>query len=335
MTSGIQSVPSTPKLSKLYSTKVLSRRTKKVLDFDGNDSYIEENDATYLEPETSVLSEDSDSLLEEITEEDLKGLDELDNSFSDDKDTLEPVKDSDEKTESDETERYSSFRSFLTKHEIPRKVLHSSIGVVTLYLYSLGVKHTQIIPFQVSLFVVIFVNDYIRFHNPEFNKRVIKFWWFIIREKEINSYNGTLWFLLGLAIVFTLYPKDISVMSVLLLSWADTAASTFGRLYGKYTPQITQGKSLAGSTAAFIAGSASCYLFYGFMIPNYGPFVDREGDIMWNSATSLLNLHLLAFMTGIFASVSEFINLFNFDDNFTIPILSSTLLFGAIKACQC
>jgi diacylglycerol kinase (CTP) len=65
------------------------------------------------------------------------------------------------------------------------------------------------------------------------------------------------------------------------LSWADTAASTFGRLWGRHTPPLPSRvpilglplaprKSLAGFLAASITGAAVVFFFWSWLIPAVG-----------------------------------------------------------------
>ena len=62
------------------------------------------------------------------------------------------------------------------------------------------------------------------------------------------------------------------------LSWADTAASTFGRLWGSRTPPLPSHvpilglplaprKSLAGFLAAFVTGTAIVFSFWSWFVP--------------------------------------------------------------------
>ena len=62
------------------------------------------------------------------------------------------------------------------------------------------------------------------------------------------------------------------------LSWADTAASTFGRLWGSRTPPLparvpilglplAPRKSLAGFLAAFVTGTAIAFSFWSWFVP--------------------------------------------------------------------
>lgn len=176
-----------------------------------------------------------------------------------------------------------------------------------------------------------------------------------MRETEVSGYNGVIWYLLGAYAVLRFLPKDVGVMSILLLSWCDTAASTFGRLYGRYTFQLRKGKSFAGSLAAWFVGVATAAAFWGWFVPYIGAFPnDPEGSSMftgslnlipnyvrnllgWTTETSKaiitgpLALGVMSFASGIVAAGSEFVDIFGWDDNITIPVLSGFGLWGFLK----
>ena len=171
-----------------------------------------------------------------------------------------------------------------------------------------------------------------------------------MRESEAHDkFNGVIGYLAGLWVTLRFCQKDVAVMSVLLLSWCDTAASTFGRLWGKYTPRIRRGKSLAGSLAAFAVGVVTAGVFWGGLGPltdstfNTGanafafqgtltlPVVvrDRFGLGLREATISGWSaLGVLSVFSGLTASVSEAIDLWGLDDNLTIPILSGIGLGG-------
>lgn len=171
-----------------------------------------------------------------------------------------------------------------------------------------------------------------------------------MRESEVNEkYNGVIWYLLGAGVALRFFPKDIGALSILLLSWCDTAASTIGRLYGQYTPRIRRGKSLAGSTAAAVVGVAAAGLFYGVLVPRYFGF---EDTFMFKSTLTLpeaakqsfgltgsgrgiiggwLALGVIGLWSGLVASASEVVDLWGLDDNLTIPVLSGIGLWGFLK----
>jgi len=169
-----------------------------------------------------------------------------------------------------------------------------------------------------------------------------------MRESEVHDrYNGVIWYLLGTWIAMRFMPKDVGVMSILLLSWCDTAASTIGRKYGKYTPKIRQGKSLAGTAAACVVGIATAVVWWGWVVPaNYGweDTFQFKGELnaprlpgltpqtaLTPVATGWLALGVMSLWSGVVASVSEAIDIFDWDDNLTIPVLSGIGLWGFLK----
>jgi len=194
--------------------------------------------------------------------------------------------------------------------------------------------------------------DYLRHAYPSLNRFYVRFLGALMRETEYDGWNGVIWYLLGAWIVLGFFPKDVGVMGVLLLSWCDTAASTVGRAWGRFTPRLRRGKSLAGSLAAFTVGVITAAFFWGWLAPRTGSFA---GDVDWpfmykgtlslpttirstlglteNQATvgGILSLSLMSLWTGFVASASEVIDLFGWDDNLTIPLLSGIGIFGFLK----
>ena len=314
---------------------------KTILDFDSNQSYIEEEDRTYIYNNSSILDDDDE--LEDAEAEDDEDSYELDDTEieieeDDSSIVLEKVANSttdfSKDSNSSATEKPSlTFYQFLKKHEIPRKLFHSSIGVLTLWLYTIGVTVPQLFIPLGSVFTVLLVNDLVRLNNPVLNEKICSVMSFVIRDNEYNSYNGTLFYLVGVLIVLYAYPKDISVLSILLLSWADTAASTFGRAFGKYTPQIASGKSLAGCLASCVTGVLTAYLWYGYFIPQYN-YWNQPGEIYWNASSNKLSLPIYSLLIGVITSISEVIDLAGIDDNFTIPVFSGTCIYWLVRLTQ-
>ncbi|KAL4870909.1 hypothetical protein BDV12DRAFT_164893 [Aspergillus spectabilis] len=251
---------------------------------------------------------------------------------------------------------HTRYRSFIHRHEIPRKLLHVSIGFVTLHLYSRGVQTHQITPWLFSALVPIAATDILRHRSERINKIYIRCMGALMRETEVSGYNGVIWYLVGAYTVLRFFPKDIGVMGVLLLSWCDTAASTFGRLYGRYTYSLRKGKSAAGTLAAWLVGVVTAAAFWGWFVPYIGSFPNDPEDaflftgrlnllpdpvkrlIGWTvsteSATVItgpLALGIMSVVSGLVAAGSEFIDLFGWDDNLTIPVLSGIGLWGFLK----
>lgn len=194
--------------------------------------------------------------------------------------------------------------------------------------------------------------DYLRHNYPSLNRFYVRAMGAFMRETEYEGWNGVIWYLLGAWIVLGFFPKDVGVMGVLLLSWCDTAASTVGRAYGRYTPRIRRGKSLAGSLAAFAVGVITAISFWGWLAPRTGPFVDDINyPFMFTGTLTLpefirnpvglteaqatiagkLALGVMSLWGGFVASASEVVDIYGWDDNLTIPVLSGIGMWGFLK----
>jgi diacylglycerol kinase (CTP) len=237
---------------------------------------------------------------------------------------------------------HREWRMFIHKHEIPRKALHVSIGFLGLALYHKGVQPDQIHPYLLYAFVPIFTLDLLRFRWDGLNRLYIKVVGALMRESEAHDqFNGVISYLGGLWLTLFFCKKDVALMSVLLLSWCDTAASTFGRLWGKYTPRVRRGKSLAGSLAAFTVGVVTAGMFWGVLAPlTNGAFDEGVNSFAFQGTLTLPAfvrdrlsmsmqeatisgppaLAVLSVVSGVVVSVSEAIDLWGLDDNLTIPI---------------
>ena len=241
------------------------------------------------------------------------------------------------------------WRTFVHKHEVPRKLLHVSIGFFVIWLYLSGTQTRSVAPYLMAALVPIATVDVIRHNYEPFNRFYVRVLGALMRESEFSGYNGVIFYLLGAWIVLYCFPKDVGVMGTLLLSWCDTAASTFGRAWGRYTPRLRKGKSLAGSAAAFVVGVATSYFFWGWLVPTWGPMAGDEGFMFkgvlrlpqvvsdalgWKAPAVLsggLALGIMSLWSGLVASVSELVDVFGLDDNLTIPALSGLGIWGFLK----
>ncbi|KAK4140786.1 uncharacterized protein C8A04DRAFT_14613 [Dichotomopilus funicola] len=242
------------------------------------------------------------------------------------------------------------WRAFVHKHEVPRKALHVSIGFFVVWLYLSGTQTRAVCPYLMAALVPIAAVDVLRHNYAPFNRFYVRVLGALMRESEFDGYNGVIFYLLGAWAVLYWFPKDVGVMGTLLLSWCDTAASTFGRLYGRYTPRIRKGKSLAGSLAAFLVGVGTSVFWWGWLVPTKGPFPGDE-LFMFTGALSLprvvveavgmepakatitggLALGVMSVWSGLVAATSEALDVFGWDDNLTIPVLSGLGIWGFLK----
>ncbi|CAJ2511450.1 Uu.00g070750.m01.CDS01 [Anthostomella pinea] len=244
------------------------------------------------------------------------------------------------------------FRNLIHKHEVPRKVLHVSIGFFVYWLYVSGTQPSSVAPVLLAALIPIATTDFLRHKYPSLNRFYVNCLGALMRESEYAGWNGVVFYLLGAWLVLQFLPKDVSVVAVMLLSWCDTAASTFGRLYGIYTPRLRRGKSLAGSLAAFLVGVVTAGWFWGWLAPKTGPFPgDEQNPFMFRGLLRLpafasgalgltesqatiggtVALALVSLWSGLAAASSEVVDIFGLDDNLTIPVLSGIGIWGFLK----
>nr|ODN90137.1 hypothetical protein L203_02060 [Cryptococcus depauperatus CBS 7841] len=218
--------------------------------------------------------------------------------------------------------------------EIPRKTFHSSIGFLTLYLNYLNPRSlSQLISTLTVLLVGISLTDYFRLKYPTFADVWELAVGFLMRESERDKVNGVVWYLLGVIWVLSLYPRDVAVVSILILSWSDTTASTIGRLWGRYTPPLPSHflgikflpfaprKSLAGFLAATVTGYLICIGFWWSGSNGRWIVLDMQGYRPWQ-----WGLWATGGVVGVGGAIVEALDL-GIDDNLTLPILSGAIIW--------
>ncbi|OLL24753.1 CTP-dependent diacylglycerol kinase 1, partial [Neolecta irregularis DAH-3] len=224
-----------------------------------------------------------------------------------------------------ETRKMTLWEKIYKKYEFPRKFLHVSVGFLTLYLDYIGMRPSQITPLLIAIFIPVFFADLIRFKSRRFNRLYQHVLGFLMRDDEKLGWNGTLSYIIGLWTVLSFFPRDIAIVSILLLSWCDTAASTLGRKFGRNGPFLRKGKSLVGSLSAVVIGCAAAYLYW--------VIIAVDESTTWNRFQSHLSVVQLCSITGLIAGISEAVDIYKLDDNVVLPIVSASLLWLILDVC--
>lgn len=205
-----------------------------------------------------------------------------------------------------------------------------------MYLYFHGADTKDVYPSLTVFLCIVGSAELLRFNFEWFNKIYCTVLGPLMRPSEVKTrINGVVYYLLGkfsiymcaflcvnlaigCVIVLYWFPRDLSALSIIYLSWTDPTASICGRLWGKYTPQYG-GKSLAGSLGAATIGAIVTYFYFGPL---------ARFPLSYTS-TSSVPLWALTIYGGLVASFSEGISnlLFGLDDNLTIPVISAVLLW--------
>jgi diacylglycerol kinase (CTP) len=240
--------------------------------------------------------------------------------------------------------------------EIPRKALHASIGFLTLYLFTSNGDPQRVIVVLSSALAVLIPIDILRLRYPSLEYAFEKCAGVFMRDSEKKTSNGVIWYILGANAVLVALPLDIAVVSVLILSWADTAASTFGRLYGSLTPPLPKRlfgvlplaprKSLAGFIAASLTGAAITIGFWTLFAPMrpHGltwswqegisqSFIGGARDSSGSSPifTGWVGLLTIGVVAGLVTGIAEALDLGGIDDNLSLPVIAGGCLWGLFK----
>ncbi|KAH9811211.1 hypothetical protein DFH28DRAFT_1032862 [Melampsora americana] len=254
-------------------------------------------------------------------------------------------------------------RLWCRKWEVPRKVLHSSIGFITLHLYMADGNPSVIAVHLSKALIVIWIADVLRFNSKRFSSLYETLLGFLMRPSEKNNWNGVIFYLIGVIISLSTLPLDISVLSILILSWVDTSASIVGRLWGHLTPSLpsppfARRKSLAGFLGAFLTGTVTSSLFWSSWaskgvvdaLKGYswakivsqstnssvrGSVLDyllshQPAKLAGQLASPKSNMSLLGLSIGcgLVGAVAEAVEVFGLDDNLIVPVLSGWGIWG-------
>lgn len=221
--------------------------------------------------------------------------------------------------------------SWFTRNEIPRKVLHGFIAIMTTWLYLRGVQITEVVPYLVAALIPIAILEWLRFNFGTINKLYIAVCGPLMRkeEKEEAKINGVVWYLVGLITVFVFFPKDVCFLAVFLLSWADLAASSIGRAYGHYSIKIIGSKSLIGTLAAFCTGVLCTYLVYDVLLPLRPEYNSPTTLILFNRNLSRISVSRLALIMGGTVALAELFPVI--DDNLSIPIVCAVVHYLVVN----
>lgn len=175
------------------------------------------------------------------------------------------------------------YQTWVVKWEVPRKLFHCLTGFAVLSLYRFNVDLDRIVQVLLYMFLVIASADLLRLNSPAFERIYESVLGVLMRDGEKERVNGVVWYLIGVVTSLRLFPEDIACVSIIMLSWCDPCASTFGRLFGKRTPALpaplfARRKSLAGFLAASVMGALVAYLFWGTGIAREA---ERASGLSW------------------------------------------------------
>jgi diacylglycerol kinase (CTP) len=165
----------------------------------------------------------------------------------------------------------------------------------------------RVCPVMLMLTCLFGYLDWLRLRDKRWNRVYCYVMGFILREKEIDRYSSTFWYVSGITATMLIFTKrNVILLSFWYLSWCDPFAAIIGTLFGGRMlsgkiPRLPNGKSIEGMLSACLLGSILAYLLL---------------NCTWSKAL----------LCGLIAMTSEACSLPNWDDNFTLPLISASLL---------
>ncbi len=195
---------------------------------------------------------------------------------------------------------------------LSRKLFHMSGAIILLVPYL--VFHAQRETIAAILGAVLAMSmslEYMRSRSEWVNSVVVRAMGPIMRDTEINELSGNPFYLASCLFAFLIFPRHITVLSVLYLALGDPSSSFFGVLFGRN--KIFPNKSLQGTLGGFFVCAIATFVYL---------YLYRVG---------MEKILVLSLLGGFAGALSELLPL-NVDDNLAIPIISGFLMYFAFWA---
>lgn len=188
-----------------------------------------------------------------------------------------------------------------------RRFWHVACGLICFALYYLTKTDLIFWAYACAIIALLgFVVDFKRAKDEKLNQVFSKFFGPILRKSERLSFSGLPFYALGVSISLFIYEKDIAILSILFLIFADPIASIVGVYFGK--DRLLPNKTLQGTIACFI----SCFL----LAIIYSYF----------QAAHPYYIIIFSFLAAMAGAIAEMLGAFNIDDNLVIPVLSGGVM---------
>lgn len=190
---------------------------------------------------------------------------------------------------------------------LARRLWHfGGVMVMALIDYALTARQTATVAVVAS--GVLVGCDGARLFSPRLNRLFTWVFRPVLRESERAKLAGSTAMMVGVTLTVLIFPRPVTLLTLLFFAVADPLASYCGILYGR--DKLIGPKSFQGSAAAF----AACFVIA--LVYLYAADLMRE------------RLFLVAWLAGLIGAVSELIPVGKLDDNFVFPVMSASLLTG-------
>jgi len=185
--------------------------------------------------------------------------------------------------------------------ELRRELLHILTGIVAILLISHGILTPWII------FFILLLGILLSFLSLRTEVPLIS--WFLNnfeREKDRKELPGRalLFGLAGSLLVLKLFPMDIALASITILTFADPISHIIGKCFGRIKSIFDKNKNIEGHISGFIISS----LFAMLLVP------------VWMALVG-------SFVAVVFESLIIEVQKIKLDDNLLIPLAAGTAMY--------
>lgn len=186
-----------------------------------------------------------------------------------------------------------------------RNLFHIVTGLTCTLLYQFVLGRELALMLLGSCLALFGVLEITRRFSERWNTILVeKVFGIIARPHERHKTNGSTYYVIAMFLLVIFFPKPVVLISVLVLGFADPAASIIGKLWGRR--KLFKKKSFMG-TGAFLIVSFSVTLAYiSLAVPNF----------------SFLYALLIAAVISIIATATELFSI-RVDDNLSVPLMSA------------
>jgi dolichol kinase len=185
-----------------------------------------------------------------------------------------------------------------------RQGIHIVLGTVLAVLFAVGVLDKVYLLFFLMGVILLFLT-YMVLRIPLLHQLML----YVERDSDMRTFPGigAITFVTGIVIAAWVFPRDIALAAILIVTWGDSISVVVGK-YGK-TPYINSKKNWEGLVAGMIAGAIAA----SFAVPIYVA-----------SVAAIVSMLIEGFDFSLGS--------WNVDDNLLVPLLSGgvMLLLGFV-----
>lgn len=186
------------------------------------------------------------------------------------------------------------------KFEVKRQIFHICTGITFILLISLDILN------PLRIFIILIAGIMVSLLSKKIKIPIV--YWFLERFERKNEQKefpgkGIIYFFVGVLLVLKLFPKNIALASIVILTFGDSISHLVGMRIGKIKHPLSSVKLVEGT----LVGTLCAFVGALFFVPPLQALLGSIGAMT--------------------AEVVEFeMNKKPVDDNFIVPLVAGTIM---------